>query len=155
MMETMESDDDVPLTPPEVREAARNVEINLLPEKSKKIYEDRYCRFMDYRKNKNIGSFSENVLIAYFAELSQKLKSSTLWSVYSMLKSTLSTHHNVDLAKYLKLRAFLKRQKDGYQPKKSKVFEKEEVIKFLSEAPDANYLSTKVSFRTLDRILSE
>ncbi|XP_050300116.1 uncharacterized protein LOC126738720 [Anthonomus grandis grandis] len=65
---------------------------------------------MDYRTNKNVTSFSENVVMAYFLELGSKMKYSTLWANYSMLKATLDIRHDVDISKYSKLRAFLKRQ---------------------------------------------
>ncbi|KAJ8912574.1 hypothetical protein NQ315_006646 [Exocentrus adspersus] len=52
----------------------------------------------------------------------KKMKSSTLWSVYSMLRATLNIYNKVDIGTYLKLRAFLK-----------------------LEAPDDTYLSTKVA----------
>lgn len=144
-MDLIESEDELlPLTPPEIRELARDVELNLLPDKSRTVYEHTYSRFMEYRQKKNVGSFSENVLIAYFSDLSKKMKPSTLWSTYSMLKATLNIKNNIDLAKYLKLRAFLKRQSDGFHARKSRVFQREEIEKFLSEAPDELYLSTKV-----------
>lgn len=47
-------------------------------------------------------------MIAYFFDISTKLKVSTLCSNYSMLRATLSTREDVDMSKYSKLRAFLK-----------------------------------------------
>lgn len=72
------------------------------------------------------------------------MKSSTLWANYSMLKATLSIRHNVDISKYLKLRALLKRQADGYKLKKSKILTKEQINKFIQEAPDKECLMIKV-----------
>lgn len=138
------SDEELSATPPELIEAARNVELNLLPSKSRKVYNDTYNRFMDYCKDKGVSSFSESVLLSYFAQLSERLKCSTLWSTFSMLKATLTIHHNVDIGKYLKLRAFLKRKSECYRPKKSRVLEREQITKFLLEAPDDIYLATKV-----------
>lgn len=144
-MDLLQSEDELmQLTPPEIKDQARDVEFNLLPEKSRTVYELTYSRFMEYRQKKNIGSFSEDVLIVYFSDLSKKIKPSTLWSTYSMLKATLNIKNNIDLAKYLKLRAFLKRQSDGFHAKKSRVFQREEIEKFLSDAPDELYLCTKV-----------
>mgnify|MGYP005986404917 CR=1 FL=1 len=65
---------------------------------------------MDWRIQKKIKSFSENVVLAYFAELSEKYKSSSLWFFYSMLKAVLRIAHDVDLDKYGTLRSFLKRK---------------------------------------------
>lgn len=131
-------------TPPDIVEAAAATINNLLPEKSKGIYEQHYRQFMDWRKIKNINSFSENVLVAYFNEKSSLMKSSTLWKIYSMLRSTISVKHNVEISTYTKLKAFLKRKSDGFQPKKSKTLSAEEVRKFIDEAPDEIYLATKV-----------
>ncbi|XP_044258170.1 uncharacterized protein LOC123007145 isoform X2 [Tribolium madens] len=121
----------------------KTLDFNLLPAKSKKIYELTYRRFMDYRRENKISSFSENELLTYFIHSSKKYKSSSLWSIYSMLKTTLSEKFNLNIGEYTQLRAFLKRQADGYKPKKTKVFKKEQVRKFLLEAPDYKYLSTK------------
>lgn len=72
------------------------------------------------------------------------MKPSTLWSQYSMLRSTLDIKKGIDMSKYSKLRAFLKRQNEGYLPKKSRVFTKEQVDNFLNNAPDNLYLMQKV-----------
>jgi hypothetical protein len=64
---------------------------------------------------------------------------------YSMLKSTLECKKNVDIAKYHKLRILLKRQSKGYKAKKSKVLSEQQIEKFIVNAPDNTFLSTKVS----------
>lgn len=86
------------------------------------------------------------MLLAYFLERSQTLNSpSSLWCEYSMLRTTISINDNEDISKYLKLHAFLKRKNDGYQQKKSNIFTREEINRFLTDAPDENYLLIKVS----------
>lgn len=143
----MMSDDDcfISGTPPELTEAVNTASLDLLPTKSREKYNCAYNRFMEYRKNKNANSFSETVLMAYFLDLGSKMKSSTLWSNYSMLKATLAIRHDVDIFKYQKLRSFLKRQAEGYRPKKSKILTKEQVNKFIQEASDREYLMMKVN----------
>ncbi|KAJ3655337.1 hypothetical protein Zmor_014471 [Zophobas morio] len=69
---------------------------------------------------------------------------STLWCRYSMLRATVSITENIDISKYSKLIAFIKRQTSGYKSKKSRTFEKEDFYKFLSEAPIEMYLCMKV-----------
>lgn len=142
----MDSDDDVEMsgTPPELVAAAENVTLNLLPNKSREKYEFAYKRFKAYCFEKNTTSRSENVMIAYFSDLSTKLKASTLWSNYSMLRATLSTKEDIDISKYLKLRIFLKRQSDNYKPTKSQVLSNEQIEAFLTQAPDNTYLMNKV-----------
>lgn len=143
----MMSDDDCSIsgTPPELTEAVNTASLDLLPKKSKEKYNYSYNRFMEYRKNKNASSFSENVVMAYFLELGSKMKSSTLWSNYSMLKATFAIRHNVNISKYPKLRSLLKRQGEGYRPKKAKILTKEQINTFIQEASDNEYLMIKVS----------
>lgn len=99
---------------------------------------------MDWRRKNNTNSFSEDNILVYFKELSKKYKSSTLWTYYSMIKSTLILKHNVNIEHYGKVRALLKRHSEGYQPKKSEAFTREQINKFIEEAPDVKYLATKV-----------
>lgn len=147
----MISDDEIsiPGTPPELVEAVNTASLELLPKKSREKYENAYRRFMDYRMSKNTSSFSENVVMAYFLDLCLKMKSSTLWANYSMLKSTLALKHNVDISTYSKLRSLLKRQAQGYRAKKSKILTKEEIEKFIQEAPDKENLMIKVIYKVL------
>lgn len=131
-------------TPPEVRDAANVVSLDLLPRKSREIYERSYLRLENFRREKKIQSFSENVMLAYFANSFEKLESSTLWSNYSMLRATLNLKHNVDISKYSKLLAFLKQKNHGYLAKKSKTLTKQQFEDFLRNAPDEKYLLHKV-----------
>ncbi|XP_008194853.1 uncharacterized protein LOC100142506 isoform X2 [Tribolium castaneum] len=61
-----------------------------------------------------------------------------------MLKTTIFVNENIDISKFVKLRAFLKRQNAGYKPKKSNTFSRERINQFLEEAPDEKYLLMKV-----------
>lgn len=131
-------------TPPEITEKAAEVTQNLLPHVSRERYEAAYEKFMEWRKEKRIATFSENILIVYFESLSKVYKSSTLWSQHSMLKSTINLKHNIDISKYSKLQAFLKRQSENYVPTKSKILTEEDFSKFLKSAPDNIYLLIKV-----------
>lgn len=118
----------------------------LLPEKSKKRYESTYKVFKDWCQSKdNADVVTESLLLMYFQEKSSILKSpSSMWCEYSMLKTTIFINENIDISKYYKLRAFLKRQNAGYKPKKSNTFSREGINRFLEEAPDDKYLLMKV-----------
>ncbi|KAJ8952680.1 hypothetical protein NQ318_020995 [Aromia moschata] len=103
-------------TPPDIREKATNAIENILPEKN----------------TNNVTSFSENVLIAYFQELAEKKKSSTLWTHYSIIKTLLNIKHSIGISKY------------NIRKKKSKTFSPEEIRTLIDEAPDNQFLFTEV-----------
>ncbi|CAH1378762.1 unnamed protein product, partial [Tenebrio molitor] len=78
-------------------------------------------------------------------EKSNLLKSSaSVWSKYSMLKITISVNKNLDISKFERLKMFIKRKNDGYQAKKSQVFSRDAVVKFLLDAPNEIFLMKKV-----------
>lgn len=112
----MDSDDSDILvcTPEEIVEAANTASMNLLPEKSKEQYLKEYQQFMNWRNEKDVNSFTERVLLAYFEGKSKIWKSSTLWSTYSKLKATLIIHHDINISKYSKLIVYLKNKAVGY-----------------------------------------
>lgn len=140
-----DSEDELLCTPPEIRQVANVTIQNLLPEKSKNKYNVVYKNFQDWCSSKNIkSSFTENVLLAYFSELSTKYKASSLWTFYSMLRSTLNINNGINIENYLKLRAFLKRQSEKHVAKKAKTFTPEQLNSFINEAPNEKYLATKV-----------
>lgn len=129
-----------------IDEAASMACTSLLPEKSKKRYEIAYNVFRNWCNTKNVNIHtSENVLLAYFYEKSEKVLSpASLWCEYSMLRSMISVNDDTDISKYAKLKAFLKNKNIGYRPKQSAVFSVEEVATFINEAPDQIYLLKKV-----------
>jgi len=61
-----------------------------------------------------------------------------------MLKSTINMKHNINIGTYSKLQAFLKRKSTGFKSKKSKILTSSDTKKFIDEAPDIQYLVTKV-----------
>jgi hypothetical protein len=93
---------------------------NLIPEKSKRQYDMCYNDFKERCNKNNVKTVSENVVLAYLMEKSKTVKSSTLWSTYSMLKLTLNIRDGIGVTKFLKLVPFLKKSV-GYQVKKLKI----------------------------------
>ncbi|CAI6366167.1 unnamed protein product [Macrosiphum euphorbiae] len=61
-----------------------------------------------------------------------------------MLKTTINMKHNINIGTYPKLQAFLKRKSTGFKSKKSKVLTSTDIKKFIDEAPNIQYLVTKV-----------
>lgn len=127
-----------------IQKAAELACASLLPVKSKDRYCQTYNLFLEWFVEKNLSQIDENVMLAYFQEKSEALSPPSLWSQYSMLKLTISVNKNIDISQFKKLIAFIKRKNDGYEAKKSKIFTKEEIIKFLLDAPNHSYLSMKV-----------
>lgn len=120
-------------TPPNIQESANEAVSRLIPQKSRDRYERNFKIFMDWCRLQSIRKYTENVMLAYFEQFKSK---KSLWSVYSMIKLCLITYENVDISKYSKLIAYLKRMTEHHKPKKSK---------FLGEAPDCSYLMMKVA----------
>lgn len=141
----MQNEDDMNVVPAELMEEYKNAMDQLIPNKSGNRYLQAYEVFRNWQSLHRISSFDEKVVMAYFGAASKKYKPPTLWSMYSMLKKTLLCKHNVDLSKHCRLRAFLKVKSDGYEGKKAKVFEAEQIHKFFVEAPNDVYLGMKVS----------
>jgi hypothetical protein len=101
-----------------IEAAAQEAVSNLIPQKSRVAYETTYSRFEEWRSKQKVNCINEKVMLAYFVEKSKIVKPSTLWSVYSMLRTMISINKNLDLSKYTNLIAFLKRQSEGYRAKK-------------------------------------
>lgn len=135
----------------EILKKATLISDELLPNKSKHRYEAAFEQFMRWRSANNVETFSENVFLVYFEELSKKYKCSTLWSTFSMLKAILNTKENINLGKYKKLQAFLKRKSENYLPKKSAILTEDDLSQFLQTAPDETFLLAKVSIRTYEK----
>ncbi|KAJ3661869.1 hypothetical protein Zmor_006247 [Zophobas morio] len=89
--------DEVPLA---IEEAAAEAMADLLPKKSKIRYNRVYQGFEDWCKAKKVNGINEDVHLAFFAEKTKhNYKSSTLWSTYFMLKSTILIMKNIDMSK--------------------------------------------------------
>ncbi|XP_063538139.1 uncharacterized protein LOC134747444 [Cydia strobilella] len=65
----------------------------------------------------------------------------------------LKLKHGINIKEYKNLNSLLKRQSAGYKSKKSKIFNSENISKFLSEAPDDRFLAIKVESRSFPRVL--
>lgn len=148
-----ETESDIPFEILQQYEEAVN---HILPKKSSNRYLQAYEVFRQWQTSKNTTSFDEKVILCYFNEAAKKYKPSTVWSMYSMLKKTLTFKHNIDISKQCQLQAFLKTNSDGFKSKKSNVFTEEQVRKFVVDAPNVYYLGMKVKQRKkLYKIIAE
>ncbi|PSN39797.1 hypothetical protein C0J52_19445 [Blattella germanica] len=117
----------------------------LIPAKSKTYYSKEYTSFMSWMEDGNYRVASEAVLVKYFKKLSTDFAPSSLWTKYSMLKKTLLLNNAVDITKFTKLNNYLKETSKGYVTSKSKILSKEDILKFIREAPNEEYLMMKVA----------
>ncbi|KAL1509202.1 hypothetical protein ABEB36_003975 [Hypothenemus hampei] len=140
-----EIDDELDSTAPEITQKTDSRKKEVLLGRTKGRYESAYKKFKDWTTSHGIRVLSEDVLLRYFENLSKTYRPSTLWSLYSMLNSTIKQFENIDIEKYAELMAFLRRKNLGYKSEKCKVFETNEIKKFLQEAPDDRYLLMKVA----------
>lgn len=70
-----------------------------------------------------------------------------------MIGTVMYLEKNIDIRKYDKLKAFVKRANVGASSKKSKVFTAAEVKKFLDEEPNEQYFATKVCINSHKHVL--
>lgn len=134
----------------DIEEEADRAIANLLPDKSKHLYEKAYKAFKDWCLKKKVGNIvNESVLLVYFTKELKDLKASTAWSTYSMLRATLNIKENIEIKKFHKLRAHLKKRNKGYRSKQSAILTKEQIYQFVRDAPDIEYLAMKVTFTNL------
>lgn len=157
-MQLMSDDEDSPeYTPSEIDETATSVissqnsedeespNSSVLPKKSAKRYEEVYNMFLEWQQKKRETSFSEDVLSEYFEEQSLKYNPSSLWTFFSMLRSTIELHHNININDYSNLRTSLKGKLVKHGANKATTFSTEDIDTFIKTAPDYKYLATKVS----------
>ena len=127
-------------------EAQLIVENGTLPKKSSERYLLVYNTYKNWQEEnqKSLSSSDESNLIVYFESLKTKLKPTTLWSIWSMLRKTLHAKNNININNFLNLKSIIKSNAKGYKPKKSLVLKWEQIVQFMNEAPDIIYLAMKV-----------
>lgn len=94
----MEEQNDIVL-PDDILEEANAATYNLLPQKSKNRYINELEKFRLWLKNRNVNVITEEVIVAYFNGLIGKYAASSLWSTFSMLKTTLFVFEKIDITK--------------------------------------------------------
>lgn len=121
-----------------------------LTERSKIKYDHQYNSFIEWSSKRNITEYTEPVLLQYFIDKSSSLKSSSLWAMYSMLRSTFIAKLNINIGNFKGLLGFLKQASFGYVSEKTKIFNRDEINRFLSQAPDnQTYLMYKVHIKKI------
>ncbi|XP_074115595.1 uncharacterized protein LOC141538145 isoform X3 [Cotesia typhae] len=147
-----EKSDNEPMTPPELsketEESAEATETDpgqhIIPEYSREKYFRAYEVFKEWQMKHGHDEVTEAVMMEFFEELNETKKPSTLWSQYSMLKSTFNLKEDLDISQFKKLRAYLKKQGTGFRNAKSKVLTAANIHDFLIKASDYDFLAEKV-----------
>lgn len=132
------------IIPEDILKEAQEATLHLLPTKSRAAYEKELTNFSEWKIRRSVHVINEEVLLAYFLNVKKKFAASSMWTKYSMLKTTLKVHENIDISKYAKLTSYLKSESRTYKPKKSKVLEREHIEEFFDKAPNDKYLMMKV-----------
>ncbi|XP_031338472.1 uncharacterized protein LOC116177141 [Photinus pyralis] len=131
--------------PESIQNKANLAADQLIPHKSKSLYNLEYSKFVKWLANNGTGIINEVVLLAHFQELSEVFQPTSLWTKFSMIKKTLLLNKNVNIGNYAKLTQFLKNVSKGHVSKKSSVLTREDILKFLRQAPNHEYLLVKVA----------
>ncbi|KAB0803500.1 hypothetical protein PPYR_00470 [Photinus pyralis] len=123
-----------------IQQLACNAREMLLPSKSKTVYEAAYREYRRWYWGKKINCTTEDCILAYFNSELVSYKSSSLWSKYSMLRSTINLNEGVDISKFPSLIPYLKRKGEGHKAKKSLTLDRENVNTFLLKASNKEHL---------------
>ena len=108
--------------PPEIVEAAKEVTLNLLPDKLKRLYVSTYNNSKSWRATKKTTLFVEEVFLANFKDISKTISPPTLWNRFSMLKTTIKTFDKIYISTYHQLIASIEKRNAKHLKKKSKIF---------------------------------
>jgi integrase len=132
-------------TPPDLKESALKCKEKMIPQKSKETYERHWNNFEKWIIQKKVSKISENVMLAYFNELMEKYKASSLWTILSAIKAVSKTKPNVELGELESIQAVLKQKQAKEKKKKSAVFTRDQMDKFFQEAHGMEYLVPKLT----------
>jgi integrase len=125
------------LTPPESVDT-RDQNLELLPDKSRALYEAAYARYVEWCTSNRVSRpayGTDWVLLRFLKEKSSQYAVSSLYSLLAKLKSTIAAHDSIEI-KVPKCELFLKKMSKNHTPKKSHVFEQSELEQFLANAPE-------------------
>lgn len=117
-------------------------EVNLDETKEREL--KYYRRFVDWKKERNVTTTTEGVMMNYVRFLSSTNAPNSLHTLYNKLVRPIHEYEKVDIDKFEKVKSWLKEKRNKYEPRKYKELSAEELDRFFKEAPDKDYLLQKV-----------
>jgi integrase len=117
-----------------IQQQAAQIKKTLLPASSAKLYVKHWHRYLKWITAKQLNEeqlYMEGTLLVYFSELQEKYSPSSLWSIFSCLNRFFQINRNIKLNEFSSLILFLKQQNAPHKPKRSAVFTKEQIQRFL------------------------
>lgn len=89
--------------PPEIINATKEVTLDLLPKKSKRLYLLTYSNYKSWSLSMKTMSQIEKVFLTYFTEISKMFFPPTLQNRLSMLKCTLKICDKINMSNFYQL----------------------------------------------------
>lgn len=120
-----------------MKRSAEEILSSINPVKSAKRYDCTWKTFVEFIEHENKPT--EENLLQFFEHLKivKKYASSTIWSVYSMLNNKYQALYGEKLQKYPRITMLIKSYEAGYVRKTAEAFSKDEMMKYLNEAPNS------------------
>jgi len=118
-----------------VRDAAAAARAQLVPNKSRKVYDRHYFLFKQFLSEHETEEICEDSVLAYMSQVLDNYAASTAWTIYSALKRTILVNDNQDIGVYKTVPLLLKNHAQAHKKKKAPTFTTEEVDTFLRDSP--------------------
>ena len=112
---------------------------------SKDVYLRHYLEYREFLKNHKTESISESTLLAYLQHLMETKSVTSCWTIYSCLKKMIRVNDGIDISRWPLLTDVLKTKSTTHKKKKAHVFKREEIDRFLKDAPDDQFLEDKLA----------
>ena len=108
----------------------------MIPETSKDKYDFYFSLFLGFIADYDVevDAVNEELLLAFFKDMSDFYAPNTLWTIFSCVKKKLLIHTSIDIGKFPLVTQYLKKKNDKYLPKKALTFEPDEIKSFLRDS---------------------
>lgn len=104
--------------------------------KSLAVYQKWLDKYVSWFLKSSFDSHCSNAVLDFLVSLETDYAASSMWQCFSCLSKWFLVCLNIDLDENLLIKDFMKKCSKIHLPKKSPTFSKEDVDKFLAEAPE-------------------